>query len=73
MKIVIAGGRGHIGRHLVRHFTDAGHRVVVLSREQPPPGDPRQRRWSGSRLGPWARVVDGADVGLMLSVWGLCP
>lgn len=62
MKIVLAGGRGQIGRHLVRHFTTAGHDVVVLSREQPPPGDTTQRRWSGSRLGPWAAVVDGADV-----------
>ncbi len=62
MKIVIAGGRGQIGRHLVRHFTAAGHDVVVLSREQPPPGDTSQRRWSGQQLGPWARVIDGADV-----------
>lgn len=62
MKIVIAGGRGQIGRHLVRHFNAAGHDVVVLSREQPPPGDRTQRRWSGSQLGPWAREIDGADI-----------
>ncbi len=62
MKIVIAGGSGQVGRHLVRHFTAAGHRVLVLTRDQPPPGDPTRKRWSGCRQGPWARVLDGADV-----------
>ncbi len=67
MKIVIAGGRGQLGRHLIPHLRAAGHTVVTLTRQQPPPGDPTQRRWSGSQLGPWARCIDGADVLINLS------
>ncbi len=32
MKIVIAGGRGHIGTMLAVHWTRAGHEVIVLTR-----------------------------------------
>lgn len=32
MKVVVAGGTGFLGRHIVRHLLDAGHRVTVLGR-----------------------------------------
>jgi uncharacterized protein len=64
VKIVIAGGTGHIGTMLVRSLTDAGHEVVVVTRQ------PRRRRevgWDGRTLGPWAAAVDGSDVVINLA------
>jgi nucleoside-diphosphate-sugar epimerase len=34
MKILIAGGAGEVGKHLVKDFTDQGHTVRVLDREE---------------------------------------
>ena len=34
MKILIAGGAGEVGKHLVQDFTDQGHRVRVLDRAE---------------------------------------
>jgi nucleoside-diphosphate-sugar epimerase len=34
MKILIAGGAGDVGKHLVQDFTDRGHRVRVLDRAE---------------------------------------
>jgi uncharacterized protein (TIGR01777 family) len=54
MKVVIAGGNGHLGRILARSFDD----VVVLSRAS---------NWDGRTLGPWARELDGAGVVINLA------
>src|SRR3954454_3297954 len=54
MKVVIAGGSGHLGRLLARSFND----VVVLSRAS---------NWNGRTLGGWARELDGADVVINLA------
>ena len=35
MKIVLAGGSGHVGAVLVRHFAQRFDEVVVLSRRAP--------------------------------------
>lgn len=57
MKIVIAGGRGALGRRLVAHL--AGHEVVVLTRGNPGPGE---LHWDGMTVGPWAEQLRGAAV-----------
>ncbi len=65
MKIVLPGGRGHLGRILTRHFTQEGHEVVTLSRDPDGRADDsaaRQASWDGQRLGSWAQELDGADV-----------
>ena len=54
MKVVIPGGTGQIGTLLARHFHGDGHEVVVLSRAD--------GGWDGRTLGPWATLLDGADV-----------
>lgn len=62
MKIVIPGGTGHLGRLLARSLSDAGHAVVVLSR-QPDAQVPGARlvHWGGRDVGEWAAEIDGAD------------
>jgi hypothetical protein len=75
MKVVIAGGSGQLGRMLARHFTSAGHAVVVLART--PKGNAQGWRtvaWDAgaarSAAGPasaWAAEVDGAEVVINLA------
>ncbi len=40
MRVVVIGGTGHIGTYLVPRLVEAGHEVVVLSREQRDPYRP---------------------------------
>ena len=65
MKIILAGGSGHLGQLLSRHFDRRGHETVVLSRSSSPVDDgagcTRVVRWDGRTLGPWAEEIDGAD------------
>ncbi|MFE8952689.1 MULTISPECIES: NAD-dependent epimerase/dehydratase family protein [Streptomyces] len=64
MKIVLPGGTGQVGSILGRALSAAGHEVVVLTRR---PRRPRDVAWDGVTLGPWAQVVDGADVVINLA------
>lgn len=64
MKIVIAGGTGHIGTMLVRSLTDAGHEIVVVTRQ---PRRHGEVGWDGRTLGPWASAIDGSDVVINLA------
>lgn len=64
MKIVIPGGTGHIGEMLTRSLADAGHEVVVLTRQ---PRQSGEVAWDGRTLGPWAAAVDGSDVVINLA------
>ena len=60
MKVVIAGGSGHLGRILAESFHESGDEVVVLSRH--PRAEPwKVVPWDGRTLGEWAAEVDGAD------------
>lgn len=61
MKIVIPGGSGQVGSLLCRAFAREGHEVAVLSRT-PRPAPWTTVAWDGRTLGPWGRVLDGADV-----------
>lgn len=72
MKIVIAGGSGFIGKALIRHLQQAGHRVIVLTRkpvaQQPPQAGPLlYEHWDAKTAGPWINQIDGADAVINLS------
>ena len=56
-KLVLVGGNGFLGRHLVAHFQKLGYQVVSISRTGP--GDVR---WDARTLGPWAQELEGADL-----------
>ncbi len=59
MKVVIAGGSGHLGTLLARARCEAGDEVVVLSRT-PRPASWRVVAWDARTLGPWAQELEGA-------------
>jgi nucleoside-diphosphate-sugar epimerase len=40
MRVIVIGGTGHVGTYLVPRLVEAGHHVVVLSREQRRPYQP---------------------------------
>jgi len=65
-RIVLAGGSGHLGRLLRRHFCSQGRLVRVLSRRRDA-NDPNVVWWDGLNLGDWVRELDGADVLINLS------
>lgn len=58
-KVVIAGGTGFVGGHLVKEFNDAGYDVVVLSRSGKAPSGARGMTWN-SEIGPWVQELEGA-------------
>ncbi len=60
MKVVIAGGSGHVGSVLARAFLARRDQVVTLTRGS---GDlvGRAVRWDGATVGEWATELDGAD------------
>lgn len=68
-RILLAGGSGHIGSALLRHFLDSGHRVSLLTRQPRLPADPRIHvfQWDGLNLASWADELDSADVLINLS------
>ena len=59
MKIILAGGSGHVGTLLDRHFAAQGHDVYVLTRK---PSAPNHLRWDGKSLGDWTQELEGCDV-----------
>lgn len=65
MKVVIAGGTGHLGRLLAGALGSmgAGHEVVIVSRrtDVQVPGAERVAQWDGRTMGAWTSEVDGAD------------
>tara|TARA_R110002167_G_scaffold111732_3_gene283734 strand:+ start:496 stop:1470 length:975 start_codon:yes stop_codon:yes gene_type:complete len=68
MKIIIAGGSGHVGAVLLRTFAHEDAETVVLSRtENPIPHATRVVVWDGETLGDWSREIDGADVVINLA------
>jgi uncharacterized protein (TIGR01777 family) len=66
MRIVLAGGTGHIGRLLAGHFHRRGDKVTVLSRRvQPAPW--LVLTWDGRSLGAWTHALEAADVVINLA------
>ena len=64
MTIVVTGGTGFVGQRLVAALVDAGHRVILLTRNptgvRRPPGV-EAKVWDGETIGPWVACIDGAD------------
>ena len=68
MKIVIAGGSGHVGAVLRRGLSTPGREIVVLSRDPKPlPGATRVVAWDGENPGEWTGEIDGADAVINLA------
>ncbi len=65
MKVLISGGSGFIGRHLVESLASDGHDVVVLSRQlvmKDPPKGVRYVSWDArSANGDWVGELAGAQ------------
>ena len=66
LKAVITGGRGFIGRALVRQLAKDGHDVVLLTRrpartEKDTSVRVTYEQWDGQSVGPWKKHIDGAD------------
>ena len=62
-KIVIAGGRGFLGRCLIRHYSKRVNEIVILTRNPKPSqlGE-RQVFWDGKNPGKWVEELKGADL-----------
>lgn len=61
-RVVVAGGTGFIGRHLVPALHAAGYEVVVLSRRDHADTDhARYLRWDPNEPGDWRHALAGAD------------
>ena len=66
MKIVVTGGTGSIGRHLLPALTARGHEGVALTRQprrRAPwmPAEIRLTEWDAHTPGPWTAELEGAD------------
>ncbi|HKW56541.1 MAG TPA: TIGR01777 family oxidoreductase [Candidatus Acidoferrum sp.] len=60
LRVVIAGGNGHVGNVLAPYFHSRGHSVVVLARTthlKPWP----MVAWDGEHLREWMKELEGAD------------
>ena len=66
LRIVLAGGSGHLGGLLRRHFSSQGHLVRVLSRRRDVV-DANAVWWDGLNPGEWVTELDGSDVLINLS------
>jgi len=66
MRLVLAGGAGHLGTLLARAFHGRGDEVVVLSR-RPLSAPWRIVHWDGMSAGAWTRELDAADAVINLA------
>lgn len=67
MKIVIAGGKGFLGKALQKYFIEKGNEVLVLTRK---PTEPNQIHWDAVSIGEWTKVLEGTDV--LINLTGKC-
>jgi uncharacterized protein (TIGR01777 family) len=68
MKVLIAGGSGFMGKHLIKSLTADSHNVWVLSRN-PTKNIPGARvaRWDGQTVDGWGDLVNEMDTVVNLS------
>lgn len=66
LRIVIAGGAGHLGHVLAPHFHRCGHKVTILSR-QTYTAPWEIVRWNGRDPGDWTKAINGADIVINLA------
>ncbi|SEN31718.1 hypothetical protein SAMN05216436_11493 [bacterium A37T11] len=70
-KIIIAGGTGSLGTHLLDRFKATDRQLIVLTRsaKKLDGRDDRVRYviWDGESIGPWARELEGATAIINLS------
>ena len=67
MKVVIAGGSGHVGAVLIRHFWALGWEIVVLSRRAFTAKGVHSVYWDGKTVEAWKAELDGANVVINLA------
>ncbi|HLY43441.1 MAG TPA: TIGR01777 family oxidoreductase [Terracidiphilus sp.] len=66
LRILIPGGSGQVGSLLAWYLQQLGHHVTVLTRS--PYTAPWQTvHWDGEQVGPWAELLEGADVCINLA------
>jgi dTDP-L-rhamnose 4-epimerase len=63
VKVVVSGGAGFIGSHIVDQLVDASHEVVVIDREPPHFPNPSATYYENDVRDPtvWRRALDAAD------------
>jgi uncharacterized protein len=68
MRVVITGGSGLIGSEVARDLGEAGHEVVILTRNPakagPLPANTRAVQWDGRTAAGWGSLLDG-DAGIV--------
>jgi uncharacterized protein (TIGR01777 family) len=68
MRVVITGGSGLIGSGVARDLGEAGHEVVILTRDPaqagPLPANTRAVQWDGRTAEGWGSLLD-ADTGIV--------
>ncbi len=65
MNVMIAGGRGFLGRALTNTLLEDGHNVVVLTRRKP--DQPNQYLWDGITADGWGHLLNEMDAIVNLS------
>lgn len=74
MKVLIAGGAGFMGRHLINSLTADSHQVWVLSRSQKQIEGATHVQWDGETAQGWGHLMNEMDAvinlsGLSLNSW----
>ena len=72
MRILVAGGRGFIGRALIRQLSAQGNEIVALVRDVAEatgmfPPEVTVRRWDGMTVGEWRLSLEDVDAVVNLS------
>lgn len=69
MIVLIAGGRGFLGRALAGQLEEHGHQVLVLTRGRPE--GPAEIRWDGRTGQGWAAILNEVDAVVNLTGYSL--
>ena len=69
MNVLIAGGSGFIGTALSKSLEQDGHKVFILTRNQP--GRPNQIHWDGKTTQGWGNRINEMDAVVNLTGYGL--